>query len=157
MSHSIAIGRLLALALVVILLAGLSVAAAVSGRAHPGTGQLGTYAVHHNALTTDRLTPAIAQAYGFRRSSEVVLINIAVIREQPGTTGTPVHARVVLSVLNLAGQPKTVSPVREVVEGDAIYYLATTSIAPHETLNIRVEVTPEGEARSISFRFPQSF
>ena len=120
-------------------------------------GEHGTYAVHHNALTTDRLTPAIARAYDLRRSSAVALINIAVLREQAGSTGVPVHARVVLTITNLAGQPKTVSEVREVTEGDAIYYLATTGFAPHETLDIRVEVIPEGETRPIQFRFIQVF
>jgi hypothetical protein len=139
-----------------ILLTGLSVAA-VGERAHRAVGELGTYAIHHNAITTDRLPPSVARAYGLRRSSEFVLINIAVVRAEGDGAGTPVHARVELVVTNLAGQLKSVSEVREVTEGDAIYYLATTSIAPHETLSIQVEVTPDQEVRPIGFQFGQTF
>jgi len=117
----------------------------------------GSYAVHYNALTTDGLPPAVARAYGFRRSSATVLINIAVVREQAGTTGESVRAAVTLTVTNLVGQPKQLSEVREVIEGDAIYYLATTTVAPHETLDMRVQVVPEGEVRPIAFRYTQSF
>jgi uncharacterized protein DUF4426 len=140
----------------------LSTAATLSGPAlaeqvQRADGEQGSYAVHYNALTTDRLTPTIARAYDLRRSSAVALVNIAVLREQVGTTGTPVHARVTITITNLAGQPKSMTAVREVTEGEAIYYLATTGIAAHETLDFRIEVVPEGETRPIRFRFTRAF
>lgn len=132
------------------LLALLLPAGAAAERVHREHG----YLVHHNAFTTDRLPAEVARAYGIERAGSVVLINIAVQRDD-GASGVPVRAQVQLDVRNLVGQPKRVSEVREVIEGDAIYYLATTDVAPHETLDLRVEVLPEGGSRSISFRFTQ--
>ena len=51
------------------------------------------YTIHHNAITTDMLTPEIAREYGLIRSRNRAMLNVSVIKQVPGTTGQPVSAR----------------------------------------------------------------
>ena len=49
------------------------------------------HTVHHNVITTDFLSPSIASAYRIIRSKNRGMINISVIKDEPGTTGKPVQ------------------------------------------------------------------
>lgn len=123
--------------------------------AENSTSVLG-YTIHHNAMTTDNLTPEVARAYGLQRSKNRGMLNVSVIKEKPGTTGEPVTAEVAASATNLAGQHRTI-PMREIEDGDAIYYIGEFRIADEETLKFTVEVTPSGESSSHMVRLTQQF
>ncbi len=114
------------------------------------------YAVHHNALTTDSLSAEVARNYGIRRSTSRGMVNIAVIRESAGTTGTPVQAKVKVVARNLMGQKRDI-PVREIREGEAIYYIADFPVAHREHLIFEIEVLPKGEVHPLNARFEQEF
>ncbi len=114
------------------------------------------YAIHHNAFTTDSLAPRVAHSYGIQRSTSRGMVNITVIRETTGTTGTPVKARVKVSAHNLMGQVRNI-PVREVREGDAIYYIADFPVAHREHLTFEIDVLPERRDTPLHARFDQEF
>ena len=116
----------------------------------------GQYTIHHNALTTDVLTPAIASQYGIERSTGRGMVNISVIREQAGTTGTPVSATVTLKARNLIGQQRDF-PLREVREQAAIYYIADFLVGDRERLIFDIEVEVPGETYPLKARFEQEF
>ena len=61
------------------------------------------YTIHHNALTTDSLSPAVASAYRIQRSKGRGLVNISIMKNQKDRMGTPVSAKVMLSSRNLIG------------------------------------------------------
>lgn len=117
----------------------------------------GDLVLHYNALPTTTLTPDVARQYGITRSANRALVNVSVRR---GTQGADeaVPAKVSIAVTNLNGQRSDLR-VREVREGEAIYYLAEARIQGHETLNFDVEAAVEGAAPvKASFRqefFPQ--
>ncbi len=140
--------RLLILPFVLFLAGGAAVAENLT--------RLGDYTIHHNALTTDALAPEVARAYGIQRSRSRGMVNISIIREQPGTTGKSVHARIGLKTRDLTGQPREISP-REIKEGDAIYYIADFPVAHREHLIFDIEAVPEGETRPLKARFEQEF
>ena len=52
----------------------------------------GGFTIHHNAFTTSTLTPEVAKAYGIQRSKFRGMLNVSVIKEKEGTTGTSVPA-----------------------------------------------------------------
>ncbi|MET0092885.1 MAG: DUF4426 domain-containing protein [Sedimenticola sp.] len=114
------------------------------------------YAVHHNALPVTVLSPEIAKQYGLVRSKYRGMINISVIKEEAGTTGTPVTARIKASSLNLIGQMNELR-LREIREGDAVYYISDFPITDQETITFRLEVTPEGLDRMIKAELKQQF
>jgi len=125
-------------------------------RAGATSRDFGNYVVHFSALSTDQLTPEIARNYGIVRSKNRALLNISVLKKAEGTTGTPVTARVTALVANDTGQVKD-SAIREIREGDAVYYIADYAVSSGETLVFSVDAIPEGETAPLSLRFTQTF
>lgn len=101
----------------------------------------GGYTIHHNVITTDSLPVQVATAYGIQRSKSRALLNVSVIRDEPGTMGTPVHARIRAVAKTLFGQVRPIE-LREVVEDKAIYYIADFPVAHREMLRFEFEVLP---------------
>ena len=105
------------------------------------------HTVHHNALLTSDLSPEVAKAYDIRRSTNRAMINIAVIKDVPGTTGTPVTADVSVMARNLRGQLRTI-PVREIKEAEAVYYIGDFLVENQETVDFTIEVKPDNAGTS---------
>lgn len=136
-------------ALLVLLMAVTPVQAENSTRA-------GGFTVHHNAVPAAMLTPEIATQYKIVRSKYRGLLTVSVIREIPDTTGKAVTARIEAESTSLIGRTEQLE-LREVVEGDAIYYLATFPITDGDQLRFRLRVTPAGAERPITAEFSQKF
>ena len=134
------------------LVAGLGLGPAVAENATKIPG----YTIHHNAITTDQLTPDVARGYGIQRSRNRGLLNVSVIKDVPGTTGTPVTAAVKATSRNLQGVIREL-PMREVKEGPAVYYLGEFPVEHQETLNFTVHVRPPGETTSYTAELSQEF
>ena len=117
---------------------------------------MGDYVVHFNALSTDQLTVEIAKAYGIVRSPNRGMLNISIIKKAPGTTGNSVAGTVTASASNLTGQLKQIN-VREIREGDAIYYIGEVTVANEETLNFSAEVTPADGDETFAVEFRKQF
>jgi len=116
----------------------------------------GDYVVHYNALATDVLPPAVARDYRITRSQNRGMVNITILKKVLGSPGQPVHARVETSATNLAGQGRNIS-MREIREGNAIYYIGEFGVANEETLNFKVRVRPQGERDYYEVEFSQDF
>jgi hypothetical protein len=114
------------------------------------------YTIHHNAFTTDTLTPEVAKAYGLQRSKHRGMLNVSVIKEKAGTTGTSVPARVEVQAVALTGQASRI-PMRELKDQDAVYYVGEFAVHNEETVNFAIEVTPEGTDKSYKMRMDQQF
>jgi hypothetical protein len=84
------------------------------------------------------------------------LLNVAVMKRAPGTQARAVTARISGAATNPNGQRQTLA-LREVREGDAIYYLAEPRIAARDTLDFELSVVPDGESGPIEVRFRQEF
>ena len=124
-----------------------------------GTEDVGDYRIHYNAIPTDQLAPQVATAYNVVRSRNRALLNIAVTREEDGTTGIPVEALVNVHAANLSGQVKNVTLRKIEEKGDfpAIYYVAEINVSDGEMLIFDVRVTPEGHSETYTVRFRQQF
>jgi hypothetical protein len=114
------------------------------------------FTIHHNAFSADTLTPEVATAYGFQRSKYRGLLNVSVIKEAPGTTGTPVPAQIQADILTLTGQ-KSPLVMREIREGDAIYYIGEYPVQNAQTIDFAIEVTPQGSDKPVRIRMDQQF
>jgi Domain of unknown function (DUF4426) len=117
---------------------------------------IGDYSVHVNALPTDELTPEIASLYGIARSQNRAMLNVSVLRKNPGGGLMPSRATVSASAANLTGQVRNLT-MRELMEGDGIYYIGETVITNAETLVFTIEVTPEGSTQSHTLRYMRQF
>jgi hypothetical protein len=117
---------------------------------------VGDYVIHYNALATDMLPPAVARDYHITRSQNRGMVNITILKKVLGTPGQPVHARVDASAKNLAGQYRNIR-MREIREGNAIYYIGEFGVANEETMNFKVQVRPQGERDFYEVEFSQDF
>ncbi|MCK7594372.1 DUF4426 domain-containing protein [Pseudomarimonas salicorniae] len=113
------------------------------------------YTVYYSAIPTLDLTPEVARGYAITRSEQRALLNIS-IRRDTEAGNVAVRAAISGSVQNDAGQAQRVT-VREIREGDAIYYLAEPRMRPGDTLRFDLVVTPEGSTQPISVRFSRPF
>ncbi len=125
----------------------------------PGTEtsrDFGDYVIHFNALTTDQLTPDIANEYGIVRSENRAMLNVSILQKRDGDTNVPVTGSVTTSALNLTGQLKNMA-MREIREDEAIYYIGETSITDGETLVFTIDVTPINDPSRYTVRFMKQF
>jgi len=116
----------------------------------------GNYIVYYNAFTTDFLQPATARTYGITRSKNRGMINISVQRKRMNTVGEPVEATITGNATNLNAQVKNLS-LREIKEGNAVYYIAEFPISNMETLDFKLQVTPKGQSTPFHVEFRQQF
>jgi len=116
----------------------------------------GDFVIHYNAIATDFLPPEVARQYRITRSKNRGMINITVLKKVLGSHGKPVHARVEVNASNLAGQTRRI-PVREVRDGNAIYYVGEFGVANEETLKFNVEARPQGSQEGVTVKFSQDF
>jgi hypothetical protein len=132
------------------------IAATPSEPATSSSRDFGNYVLYFNAIRTDVLTPEIAKKNNIARSANRALVNISISKKAEGTPGVPVAGSVVVQAVNLNGQFKDLT-VREVREGDAIYYIGDVAVANDETLVFTVDATPSNETSPLSVRFQRQF
>jgi hypothetical protein len=114
------------------------------------------YTIHHNAIPSATLEPAIAHQYGIQRSKYRGMLNVSIIKTVEGTTGKPSEAVVLAKANNIRGQLISI-PMRKIMEGDAIYYIGEFRIADQETLHFEIKVQPRGGKRFYTAKFSQDF
>lgn len=147
-----------------IALSVIGLASACGGPSEPGdvpeaqpagatSSDIGDYVVHFSAQTTDQLPPEVARAYNIVRSKNRAMLNVSVLRKPDSV---PVNAVITVKTRNLAGQLKSVS-MRQINDGDAIYYIGELSVANRETLVFDISVTPEGATTPADVRFVRQF
>jgi hypothetical protein len=106
----------------------------------------GEMEVHYSAFNSSFLQPEIAAAAGLVRSKQQGVLNIAVRK-----AGEASSARVNATVKNLLGRVTTLE-FRQIIDGDAIYYLAQFPIEHQEMLLFSVTVqTDNAPAQRFSF------
>lgn len=116
----------------------------------------GDHVVHFNAQSTTMLPAEVARAYGITRSDNRAMLNVALIHKDERGRGTPVPAEISVSAVNLLNQARNIS-LRELREGDAIYYIGEFKVSNEETLNFRIVVRPEGTNTPHEITFSQQF
>ena len=120
------------------------------------TKEFGDYLIHHNVFRSDTLSAEIAKSYNLTRRNNRIIVNIAVIKKVPNTTGTATAATVTGHVKNLMGQMRSIE-FHQVKEDAAIYYLAEVQFTEGELLRFDIKVTPEDENRAASLKFDKRF
>ncbi|NGX16085.1 DUF4426 domain-containing protein [Wenzhouxiangella sp. XN24] len=122
----------------------------------PSSETFGDYIVHFNAQSTTMLPAQVARAFGIQRGENRAMLNIAVLRRDAGSEEMAVEADVNVAASNLLGQVKNVR-LRELREGEAIYYIGEITVANEEIVKFDISVQPEGLERPYEFSFKQQF
>ena len=117
--------------------------------------QVGEYTVHYNLFNSSMITPEVATQYKLKRSKNIALLNISVVRN------TPDSDKVVGVVSNVFGQGSSLSgqhkglAFREIKEESAIYYIARVKVFHGERLSFDIKVQPEKKGKLIPVSFKQ--
>jgi hypothetical protein len=122
----------------------------------PTSTDFGNYVVHHNATTSDLLSPDDAAKYGITRSRSNALVNIVILKKDGSPGHTPIGGSVTAKTSNLTGQLKNVT-LKEITEGDAVYFIGVVSVANNETLNFDITATPADSSDPLNVKFQQQF
>lgn len=116
----------------------------------------GEYTIHYSAFTTDTLSPEVAKQYRIPRSKNRAMVNLAILKNGDGPLGKPVKAKIEGAAKNLSEQLRELN-IREIIEDNAIYYIAETQINNEETLRYNFHITPEGESSAYEVSFQEKF
>ena len=108
--------------------------------------EFGPIKVHYNALTTDQLLPEVARAYKIERSKTRGMVTMSVIRQNSIGAPTPIPAKLTVYATNLNQQLANI-PMREVREGNAIYYLGEFRVNPPDTLKFTTTIDVPGDPK----------
>jgi len=117
------------------------------------SADIGEFVVHFSAQSTDQLPPDVARTYNIVRSKNRAMLTVSVLQ---ATDNKSVTADVTVKTVNLTGQLKNVT-MRQVNEGEAIYYIGEVTIANRETLIFDISVTPDGVEKPSEVRFKRQF
>ena len=107
--------------------------------------KFGAYELHYIVIPTTTLQPDIAQRYDIRRGKDRALFNVSII----DPAGKGVKGDLQGESQNLLGQRQDLS-FTEVVDGDAVYYLAIIRHANEEVHRINLDAaTADGTRTSL--------
>ena len=111
--------------------------------------ELGPWQVHYSAFPSTFLQPSIAHSYGLARSNYKGVLNISVLVNQKGTPALKVNLSG--EAKNLLGT-KQILKFKEVVEGNAIYYLAQVDYRNEETYLFKININQGNETQVLNFK-----
>ncbi|WP_304635165.1 DUF4426 domain-containing protein [Pseudoalteromonas sp.] len=109
---------------------------------------LGPFEVHYIAFPSTFIQPDIAKNYDLVRSPSKGIINISVLKNSDKSAQT---ATLTGMARNLLGNSKQLE-FKEVVEGDAIYYLAQIDYSNEEIYRFNIEINKNGKVQTLTFQ-----
>lgn len=108
----------------------------------------GQHEAHYSLVPTTLLAAAVAADYGISRGRDRALLNVSIL----DAGGHPVQAQVSGTVKDLLGQQREIA-FREIVEGEAVYYLAEIRHSDREVLRFAIDIeTAGGETHQLTFQ-----
>lgn len=110
--------------------------------------KLGNWNVHYIAFGSTFLTPEIAKAYNISRSNYSGVINISVLSANQGRAAQKVN--ISGEARNLLGQAVDLK-FKEIVEGNAVYYIAQIDYRNEETYNFNIKLKQGNQSQSLKF------
>jgi len=116
----------------------------------------GNYKIHHNAITTDFLSAAVAKAYKIPRSTERVLLNIAITETRDDQMDKPVSAHLKVVRRNLLGYREELE-MQEVREGNAVYYISDFAVSHKDQWIFDIEALIDGQVYPLKAQYRETF
>lgn len=121
----------------------------------PTSQRIDGYEIHHNALRTNFLDPAMARRYGIARSPHGGMLNLSVQRIGEDGMTHAVAATIRGDAVNLLGRRTAVT--FRAIPGEDISYVGLFELAGPDTWTFELSITPADATRAIALRFSQDF
>ena len=116
----------------------------------------GEYTIHYSAFTSDSLQPSMAKLYKIIRSKNRAILSISIQKKAIAPIGSPVKADVTVEATNLTGQLKNIK-VRQVDEGNAVYYISEFHVAHEEIMDFTLTAKSKEFEKPLVVKFRQQF
>lgn len=129
------------------------IGAAADAQVH--VAERGVYTVRANAIASDWLPAAIANAHGIQRDRERGVLNVVVLERRDAGQRT-IPAQVVVTVRNLLGQEEPIT-MRTIKENGRVSYLGTFAYSPLRHLRFSITATPAGASQALTVEFDDTF
>jgi len=113
---------------------------------------VGDYTIHYSVINSSFIQAETATQYGLKRSKNIGLLNISVIKKSDTENGSAVIANIFGHASNLVGQLKGLA-FKEIKEENAIYYIATFPINNAERLKFDLKIQPNKVGKLIPLVF----
>jgi hypothetical protein len=109
------------------------------------------HTVHYNAFPSDSLPSQMTQKYKLKRSKNMALVNISIIKNQPSIPIQGVKSKVTGIVKNLMAQEKELD-FQEIHEGEAYYYIAQVAVEHNEMVKFKIQIkTDDNQSYEVDF------
>lgn len=128
----------------------------VASLSQAGEKRVDDYIIHYNAFNSSFIQPDTAITYKLPRSANTGLINVAVHQAISDGKDKPLKVAIRGKATNNLSQFKELA-FREIVEGDAIYYLADFQFRNEESMDIEFTIHIQGYNKPINISFDQKF
>ncbi|WP_318935758.1 DUF4426 domain-containing protein [Pseudidiomarina sp.] len=114
-----------------------------------GVTRLGPWEVRYNAFNSTLLRPEMASQYNLQRSEYLATLNIVIFAaNKPGKPAQQVD--ISGYAMNPLSQQQPLN-FQEVIEGEAVYYLAQTRFTNAETLRFFITIEQDGIQEQLTF------
>lgn len=111
--------------------------------------RLGPWEVHYNAFNSTLLRAEMAEQYDLQRSATLATLNITVLAAEQ--LGKPAQQVTVSGYsMNPLSQQQQLQ-FNQVIEGDAVYYLAQVRFTNLETLRFFITISDGSEQQTLTF------
>ena len=113
------------------------------------------YKVFYSIFNSSFIKPEIARAYNITRGKDYGLVNISVIKTSKSGDSLGLPAIVKGTAANLMQQRKDLKFL-EIIEKNAVYYLAQFRFANEEVLNFSIQVAPVPKQKTYELKFTKT-
>lgn len=114
----------------------------------------GDYVVHYNVFNSTFISPENAARYGITRAKNRALINIAVRKNL--AKGEDKAQRAIVSGSSSDLIHRLELDFKEIVEQDAIYYIAELKFSDKELRTYRIKIQPNPNIAAYTLKFTQT-
>ena len=119
--------------------------------------RFGAYQVHYSAFHSTDIAADAVQAHHLRRTPNIGMLNITVLKHHPDGQITPESAVITLESTNLVGQTKNLD-LKTIQEPGALYYIAQFRFANEETFRFHLTIIPDSDpSQRFTLKFTQKF
>ena len=118
--------------------------------------RVGDYIIHYNAFTSSFIQPETAVQYNIQRSKYTALLNVSVHKVVEDGKDKPLKVALRGKATNNLGQLQELA-FKEIVEGEAVYYLADFQFRDQESTDIDFTINIPGYSKPVSINIDQTF
>lgn len=112
--------------------------------------------IYYNAFPTDTLPTQVTKQYGLKRSKNMAMVNLSVVKKGDGSMPFGMKASIKGTLKNLMGQSRDIE-FREIKEGHAVYYIAQIGVQNKEVVNFYIDIKPDGSDDKYEIKFSKKF